>query len=52
MKIQMIGANSMLIYASAAELDQRNMDAGSLDLRDALLLTRRPAVRAASRFLI
>ena len=40
MKIQMIGANSMLIYASAAELDQRNMDAGSLDLRDVLLLTR------------
>ena len=28
MEIQMIGANSMLIYASAAELDQRNMDAG------------------------
>lgn len=40
MEIQMIGANSMLIYASAAELDQRNMDAGSLDLQDVLLLTR------------
>ena len=36
----MIGANSMLIYASAAELDKRNMDAGSLDLQDVLLLTR------------
>lgn len=36
----MIGTNAMLIYASAAELDERNMDAGSLDLQDVLLLTR------------
>ncbi len=36
----MIGANSMLIYANAAELDKRNMDAGTLDLQDVLLLTR------------
>lgn len=36
----MIGNNSMLIYANAAELDKRNMDAGSLDLQDILILTR------------
>lgn len=36
----MIGGNAMLIYANAAELDQRNMDASSLNLQDVLLLTR------------
>ena len=36
----MIGANEMLIYASAAELDRRNMDAQTLELGDVLRLTR------------
>lgn len=36
----MIGANALLVYANAAELDRRNMDAQSLELKDVLLLTR------------
>lgn len=40
MEIQMIGANAVLIYANAAELDRRNMDAQTLELGDVLRLTR------------
>lgn len=40
MEIQMIGADTMLIYANAAELDRRNMDAQTLELGDVLRLTR------------
>lgn len=36
----MIGANALLVYANAAELDRRNMDAQALELKDVLLLTR------------
>ncbi len=36
----MIGANAVLIYANAAELDRRNMDAQTLELGDVLRLTR------------
>ena len=40
MEIQMIGANAVLIYANAAELDRRNMDAQTLEPGDVLRLTR------------
>ena len=40
MEIQMIGTNTMLIYANTAELDRRNLDAQTLELRDVLRLTR------------
>ena len=40
MEIQMIGANAVLIYANAMELDRRNMDAQTLELGDVLRLTR------------
>lgn len=39
MEIQMIGANAMLVFANAAELDRRNMDAKTLEWRDVLRLT-------------
>ena len=40
MEIQMIGANAVLVFANAAELDRRNMDAQTLELGDVLRLTR------------
>ena len=39
MEIQMIGANTMLIYANSSELDRKNMDAEAWKLRDMLRLT-------------